>query len=199
MEAFRHPESTVSLSLGERRLAILTHSNDTAQHASGSRSRTPHFILVGAPAVCGFGPVIVRDGSRVVLWSKWNTWWVVTDLGGEKGAILLVAYDNFGADGPVEIHVIQEPQVEAAQRWLSFVWMPLELSRDGFVLRPVPQPAPAILSVEVLRDGKLVSIGDIQVDSASGSISLRIETEATANRSLEASEGQRGIPVPITR
>jgi len=189
MQVFCHPESKASFSLGERRLAVLTYSSDSSQDVTGSSSRVPHFVLAGAPALWGFGPVTVWEGPRVILWSKQGAWWALTDLGGERGVTLLVAYDNFAADGPVELHVYQEPQVDAASmKWWFFTWIPFDLSRDGFVLRPVPQSGPARLSIEALRGGKFVTIGNIRIDRASEAIKLHVEKETTENTATKPAE-----------
>ena len=189
MQIFCHPESKASFSLGERRLAVLTYSVDSSQDVAGSSSRVPHFVVAGAPALWGVGPVTGWEGPRVILWSKQDTWWALTDLGGARGATLLVAYDNCAADGPIELHVYQEPQVDAASmKWWFFTWIPGKLARDGFVLRPVPQSGPVRVSIEAMRDGKLETIGSIRVDRASEAIKLHIEKEATENASSKPAE-----------
>jgi len=157
---FHSPEQQLSVTLGARNLVMQTYQ---AGVDNCGWERVPHFVVVGTPHVWGFGPVTVWERNRLVLYSIHDAWWIVMDLGGERGAVLFYGWDNYGAGGPVELHLLRESQDNSSgQQWLTFVWPPMELSERGFVLRPVPRAdGRPHLSVEIVQAGKFVCVGNI--------------------------------------
>jgi hypothetical protein len=170
--AFRSPESRTIAQFGTRSLTLLTYPAGKEECQNGWE-RIPHFALVGTPSVRGFGPVWVWEDQRLLVSSASDAWWVLADLGGNRGVSLLVAYDNYGAEGPIELHVYQEPQENNGRmKWWFFVWIPFELSHDGFVLRPAVGPDAIRIEIETLRGGRLVNVGEIRSDPAADAIRL---------------------------
>lgn len=187
LAVFRKPETTTVVRFGDRRLVVAGYPVVHREEDFGHPHRTPHFVVAEAPCVWGFGPVIVSEGRRVLLWSHLDVWWILTDLGGQQPISLLIAYDNYALEGPVELHILQEPRTpDDRMTWLFFTWLPMELSKDGFILRPIRGQDTVRLAVETLQDGRCVNVGEIRLDPVSESIQLHMKDQTPGPTSAKA-------------
>lgn len=170
---FQTMESKRIIRLGTRNLTVMSYRAPGEGVVVPAGDTVPHYAVCGSPCIWGFGPVLVAEGNRIVLWNKRQAWWTLTDLRRDRGISLLVAYDNSGGGGPIELHVYQEPQEGQEQmKWWFCVWIPHEMSIDGIMLRVVHGDAPVELAVEKVEHGKLRNIGVIAVDKEADAIRL---------------------------